>query len=185
MWLLMAATWPWVCEVTQSWQLCLAVLHSPVWDHPKHRTTLSAPQRDNSVLCITSCLVARHNDFPFPEKHLPRTGQWCYGHAGKIAVHSYYTIHVYTVTYLDLFLFNLYLCSSVDLGEFIQVYVSQNQSLCSASEKGVRSWAGVLNTTWLLREMTWQELKHQTYRKCLLWNSRDSTVPLVFWNALI
>lgn len=30
---------------------------------------------------------------------------------------------MYTVTDLDLFIFNLYLCSSVDLGGFIQVYV--------------------------------------------------------------
>lgn len=38
-------------------------------------------------------------------------------------VHSYCTIYVYTVTYLDLFLFSLYLCSSVDLGGVIQVFV--------------------------------------------------------------
>lgn len=60
---------------------------------------------------------------PFPEKHLLMAGQWGYGCAGKIMVRSYYTIYVYTVTYLDLFLFGLYLSSSVDLGGFIQVYV--------------------------------------------------------------
>lgn len=60
---------------------------------------------------------------PFPEKHLLMAGQWGYGCAGKIMVRSYYMIYVYTVTYLDLFLFGLYLSSSVDLGGFIQVYV--------------------------------------------------------------
>lgn len=41
----------------------------------------------------------------------------------KIMVHSYYTLPVYTKPDLGLFLFNLYLCSSVDLDGFIQVYV--------------------------------------------------------------
>ena len=41
----------------------------------------------------------------------------------KIMVRSYYTISVYTKPDLNLFLFNLYLCSFVDLGGFMQVYV--------------------------------------------------------------
>lgn len=59
-------------------------------------------------------------------------GQCGYGCAGKIMVLSYYMTYVYTVTNLDLFLFNLYLCSSVDLGGFIQVYVrpESNPLLC-------------------------------------------------------
>lgn len=143
----MANTWPWVCEVAQSWQLCLAMWHSPMWDHPTYRAILSGPQRDNSVLCITGCPVSWHSDPPFPEKHLLMSGQGGYGCAGKIMVRSYYMIYVYTDTNLDLF-FSVYmwvvLLTLVDLSRCMS---GQNQSLCSVSEKGVRSWAGVLNTT--------------------------------------
>lgn len=77
------------------------------------------------MLCITSCLVSCHSDLPtpVPEKLLLMAAQWGCGCAGKIMVRSYYIIYMYTVTDLDLFIFNLYLCSSVDLGGFIQVYV--------------------------------------------------------------
>lgn len=99
---------------------------------------------------------------------------------------AYYTISMYAKPDPYLFLFSLYLCSSVDLGGFIQVYVRPESKplLCQWNGSQELGWCAKQNT-WLPGEMTWQELKQQTYRKCLLWNSRDLTVPLVFWNALI
>lgn len=149
-------------------------------------------------MCYLSWAASCHSDIPFPADHLRTAGQcvccslWMCTleqavqfYYKKIVVHSYYTISMYAKPDPDLFLFSLYLCSSLDLGGFIQVYVRSESKplLCQWNGSQELGWCAKQNT-WLPGEMTWQELKQQTYRKCLLWNSRDLTVPLVFWNAL-
>lgn len=139
--LLMAATWPWVCEVAQSWQLCLAVWHSPVSDHPIYRAILSGPQRDSSAQCPAT--VTPHSQ--------KSTCSWLVSVAMDVLEKSWCfltTRHMCTQSQIWVYFFSIYTCvvllTLVDLSRCMS---GQNQTLCSVSEKGVGSWAGVLNKT--------------------------------------
>lgn len=103
----------------------------------------------------------------------------------KTIVCSYDALSMYTKPDLDLFLFDLYLCSSVDLGRFIQVYVTPESKplLCQWNGSQELGWCAKQNT-WLPGEMTWQELKHQTYRKNVCFEIPETWLSLWFFGML-
>lgn len=130
--------------MAQSLQLCLAVSQShmrSLYIQGNIEWSSEGQHASQAALCPTTVTL------PFPEKHLLMAGQWGSGCAGKIIVCSYYTIYC-THSHIWIYFFSVYTClvllTLVDLSRCMS---GQNQSLCSVSEKGVRSWAGVLNTT--------------------------------------
>lgn len=147
--LLMAATRPWACEVAQSWQLCLAVSHGPIGDHSTYGAALSGPQRDQQCV-MHHKLLSVLPQWPPPQSQ-KSSCSWLLSGVMDVLEKSWCVLttqYTCTQSHIWIYFFSIYTCvvllTLVDLSRCMS---GQNQSLCSVSEKGVRSWAGVLNTT--------------------------------------